>query len=44
MHPQQHLAGYSGILQADAYGGYKALYEGGRIPAPVLQQWLGRNK
>ncbi len=31
MHPQQHLAGYSGILQADAYGGYNALYEDGRI-------------
>ncbi|MGT4897849.1 hypothetical protein ACRWG0_10030 [Escherichia coli] len=21
MHPQNHLAGYSGVLQADAYGG-----------------------
>ncbi len=31
IHPQQHLAGYSGILQADAYGGYNALYENGRI-------------
>jgi transposase len=31
VHPQQHLAGYSGILQADAYGGYNALYEEGRI-------------
>lgn len=30
-HPQQHLAGYSGILQADAYGGYNALYENGHI-------------
>ncbi|MFP1451569.1 transposase [Escherichia coli] len=27
MHPQNHLAGYSGVLQADAYGGYRALYE-----------------
>ncbi|PIJ48259.1 transposase, partial [Erwinia sp. OLMDLW33] len=26
VHPQQHLAGYGGILQADAYGGYNALY------------------
>ncbi|HAI2246801.1 TPA: IS66 family transposase, partial [Escherichia coli] len=25
------LAGYSGVLQADAYGGYRALYESGRI-------------
>ncbi|MEN4170892.1 IS66 family transposase [Serratia marcescens] len=31
LHPQQHLAGYSGVLQADAYGGYNALYENGRI-------------
>lgn len=31
VHPQQHLAGYRGILQADAYGGYNALYEDGRI-------------
>ncbi len=31
VHPQRHLAGYSGILQADAYGGYNALYEDGRI-------------
>ncbi|EOU5582163.1 TPA: transposase, partial [Escherichia coli] len=22
-HPQNHLAGYSGVLQADAYGGYR---------------------
>ncbi|MDE9558247.1 transposase, partial [Xenorhabdus bovienii] len=28
---QQHLAGYSGVLQADAYGGYRALYETGNI-------------
>jgi len=31
VHPQHHLAGYSGILQVDAYGGYNALYEGDRI-------------
>ncbi|MCW0332766.1 IS66 family transposase [Pantoea ananatis] len=31
IHPQQHLAGYSSILQADAYSGYNALYEDGRI-------------
>ena len=31
VHPQQHLSGYSGILQADAYGGYNALYETGHI-------------
>lgn len=26
-HPQRHLAGFSGILQADAYGGFAKLYE-----------------
>jgi transposase len=34
-HPLKHLAGYAGILQADAYGGYNALYEPGRRPGPV---------
>ena len=29
-HPQAHLANYSGIFQADAYGGYGKLYEPGR--------------
>ena len=27
VHPERHLAGYSGILQADAYAGFNALYE-----------------
>lgn len=31
IHPQNHLASYSGVLQADAYGGYRALYKSGRI-------------
>ena len=31
-HPRQHLARWSGILQADAYGGYGKLYEAGRGP------------
>lgn len=35
-HPQRHLAGYVGILQADAYSGYNGLFEAGRRPAPVL--------
>lgn len=30
-HPQGHLAEYRGVLQADAYGGYDALYETGRV-------------
>ena len=36
-HPAAHLAGWSGILQADAYGGYGDLYAPGRQPAPILE-------
>ena len=36
-HPAAHLAGWSGILQADAYGGYGDLYAAGRQPAPILE-------
>ena len=31
IHPQTHLAKFEGVLQADAYAGFNALYEGGRI-------------
>src|SRR6056297_2702241 len=34
-HPTQHLAGWQGILQADAYAGYNQLYEAARKPGPV---------
>jgi transposase len=30
-HPQHHLQTFNGILQADAYAGFGALYEGGRV-------------
>jgi hypothetical protein len=33
--PNQHLAGWQGVLQADAYGGYNDLYRGDRDPGPV---------
>jgi hypothetical protein len=36
-HPQAHLIKYSGILQADAYGGYTQLYESGRSPGPIIE-------
>ena len=36
-HPEQHLAGYSGILQADAYSGFNALYEPQRRPGPITE-------
>lgn len=35
-HPTRHLAGWTGILQADAYGGYNGVYDAARKPAPVL--------
>jgi len=35
VHPERHLAGYSGILQADAYSGFNALYEANRKPGPI---------
>ncbi|KVZ32118.1 IS66 family transposase [Burkholderia ubonensis] len=31
IHPQTHLAGFEGILQADAYSGFNELYESGKI-------------
>ena len=36
-HPQTHLAGYAGILQADAYGGYNKLYEAARKSGPIVE-------
>ena len=36
-HPQAHLAGYAGILQADAYDGYNELSLADRKPAPIRE-------
>ena len=36
-HPVEHLGGFAGILQADAYAGYNRLYEPGRSPGPVSE-------
>ena len=36
-HPARHLAGYAGILQADAYAGFGELYEGKRKPGPITE-------
>ena len=46
-HPREHLASYTGILQADAYAGYADLYDLGRRPAPITEAacWAhGRRK
>ena len=46
-HPVEHLRGFAGILQANAYAGYRQLYEPGRSPGPVTEAlcWAhGRRK
>ena len=46
-HPNRHLAGYTGILQADAYAGFNDLYEPSRKPRPITEAgcWAhGRRK
>ncbi len=30
-HPQQHLADFRGILQADGYTGFSQIYDGGLV-------------
>jgi transposase len=36
-HPERHLAGYTGILQADAYAGFNRLYAADRRPGPITE-------
>jgi transposase len=36
-HPERNLAGFAGIMQADAYAGFNRLYEAGRQPGPILE-------
>ena len=36
-HVEAHLANWSGVLQADAYGGYNRLYDVDRMPTPILE-------
>ena len=46
-HPERHLAGYAGILQADAYAGFNRLYDADRKGGPITQAscWAhGRRK
>jgi transposase len=35
-HPTKHLSGWTGILQADAYGGYNELYSADHKPSAAL--------
>ena len=41
-HPERHLGGFAGILQADAYAGFNRLYDGGAGPARSPKQRAGR--
>ena len=46
-HPEQHLAGYAGLMQADAYAGFNKLYETNRKAGPIIEAacWAhGRRK
>jgi len=36
-HPQAFLAGYAGIMQADAYSGFGRLYEEGRVAGTIIE-------
>jgi transposase len=36
-HPEAHLAGYIGLMQADAYAGFNRLYEPLRKPGPIVE-------
>ena len=36
-HPEQHLASYTGLMQADAYAGFNRLYEANRKPGPIVE-------
>jgi transposase len=36
-HPERHLAGYAGPMQADAYAGFNRLYVGSRKPGPIVE-------
>jgi len=46
-HPEQHLTGYAGLMQADAYAGFTKLYQANRKPGPIVEAacWAhGRRK
>ena len=36
-HPERHLTGWAGILQADAFDGYNRLYLPDRKPGPIVE-------
>src|SRR5216684_2064714 len=40
-YPREHLAGYVGIMQADAFAGFNSLYDAKRQPAPIVEAACG---
>jgi transposase len=36
-HPEEHLASWTGLMQADAYAGFNRLYQPGRQPGPIVE-------
>jgi len=36
-HPEEHLASYAGLMQADAYSGFNRLYDPSRKPGPIIE-------
>jgi transposase len=36
-HPEEHLASYAGLMQADAYAGFNRLYEASRKPGAIVE-------
>ena len=36
-HAERHLAGWAGLMQADAYAGFARLYETSRKPGPIIE-------
>jgi transposase len=46
-YPTKHLEGWTGVMQADAFAGFNALYDGRRKPGPIIEAacWAhGRRK
>ena len=46
-YPREHLAGWAGVMQADAFAGFNELYDGQRRPGPIIEAacWAhGRRK
>jgi len=37
VHPEAHLGGWAGLMQADAYAGFNRLYEPTRRPGPIVE-------